>query len=205
MGLPCEQERADEEGARELRASAEAGDLDAMVELGTWFWETDPAEAIRWFTRPAEEGKTFAEYALGCFFYRGEGVEKDEVRGFRWFRRAAAKGDTAASFALALAYLEGKGAPKSLARSAEWHRKAAEQGHRDAAFNLAQMYFNGDGVPEDHVLAYAWWDIAAGQGEEWSAERLRVIHEQLPPAKLAKLQELAFRWQLENFETPELS
>ena len=53
----------------------------------------DSVQAVAWFRKSAEQGKSTAQYALGLMYFRGEGVPKDLVIAYMWINLAAAKGD----------------------------------------------------------------------------------------------------------------
>ena len=87
---PSAQELAD------LRALAEAGDIEAQYNLGVYAAgrgvSQDAAEAVTWFRRAAEQGHAGAQFTLGVMYAAGEGVPEDDVEAVAWFRRAAEQG-----------------------------------------------------------------------------------------------------------------
>ena len=52
----------------------------------------DDAEALRWYTKAAEQGDADAQYHLGDRYYLGEGVKKDYAEALRWWKKAAEQG-----------------------------------------------------------------------------------------------------------------
>jgi TPR repeat protein len=49
----------------------------------------DPAAAVRWYRKAAEQGCAEAQSSLGGVCLKGEGVVKDPVAAVRWYRKAA--------------------------------------------------------------------------------------------------------------------
>ncbi len=106
-------ERADFETARAcwLRG-AEAGDVEALVELGLMHSngrgaERDHVAAKPYFEQAAERGHPEAEYCLGVLFNAGLGVEDDAAEAAYWYTRAAEKGHALAQCNLAILYEKG--------------------------------------------------------------------------------------------------
>ncbi len=69
--------------------AADAGDLEALVELGLMHGngrggEQDHAAARSCFETAAEEGHMEAEYSLGVLFNAGLGVEVDAAEAAYW-------------------------------------------------------------------------------------------------------------------------
>lgn len=51
----------------------------------------DPAKALEWYLRAAEQGHAEGQFGVGCIYYNGEGVAKDKKRSKLWFEKAAAQ------------------------------------------------------------------------------------------------------------------
>lgn len=62
----------------------------------------DPAKAVYWYTRAAENNIAPAQLNLGLMYLRGEGVKADMQTGRAWLEKAAHLGDNRASYALAM-------------------------------------------------------------------------------------------------------
>ena len=57
----------------------------------------------------AEGGDAVSQRRMGWYYFRGEGVAKDEVESFKWYRKAANQGNTDALQILATCYELGTG------------------------------------------------------------------------------------------------
>ena len=147
----------------ELRAKAEKGDAEAQFELGTYFWTTDEDEAVKWFTKAAEQNLALAQNNLGICYEYGEGVAKDAVEAVKWFRKAAEQNDANAQYSLGYMYALGRGVPQDYAEAVKWCRKAADQGDAQAQCNLGVCYADGQGVAKDEEEAIKWYRKAAEQ------------------------------------------
>ncbi|MBT6401696.1 sel1 repeat family protein [candidate division WWE3 bacterium] len=80
----------------------------------------------------AEEGDQFAQWNLGNYYLRGEGVEQDYKQAFKWYSLSAKQGHKRAQFDLGVMYDNGEGIPKNHKEAFKWFRLAAEQGHAQA-------------------------------------------------------------------------
>ena len=58
-------------------------------------------EAVRWFTKAAEQGNTHTQFNLGDLYMNGEGgIKQDLTRALKLFRLAAAQGHEPAKAAM---------------------------------------------------------------------------------------------------------
>jgi V8-like Glu-specific endopeptidase len=102
---------------RRLSPLAEKGDARAQFDIGFmhaygWGVQRNPAEAIAWYRKAADQGLQVAQHFLGLAYANGEGVRPDEAEAARWFARAAAQGFAQSQFLLGLLTLDGKGVAK---------------------------------------------------------------------------------------------
>ena len=129
------------------------------------FWGgTNSLEALRWYTKAAEQGHMVAQNNLGLMYWEGKGVVQDYWTAVKWLRKAAEQGVANAQHAMGFAYEEGKGVGKDYDKALEWYTKAAEQGHMVAQNNLGLMYWKGEGVSQNYWTAVMWLRKAADQG-----------------------------------------
>ncbi len=80
----------------------------------------------------ADRGDAEAQYKLGNWYERSEGVPKDLVRAFEWWLKAAAQGYGKAQYSVGFAYQDGEGVNRDLVRGYVWFSLAAAQGNEDA-------------------------------------------------------------------------
>ena len=83
----------DVECAELLRQSAELGYVWAQLFYGRFLCKgigtaLDPAEAVEWFRKAADQDCPAAYYELGVCYENGEGVERDLVEAETWYRKA---------------------------------------------------------------------------------------------------------------------
>jgi GAF domain/PilZ domain/Sel1 repeat len=91
----------------ELRNLAGGGDAVAQFALGAHYMtgedvKQDYAEAIRWFTKAAEQGHVGAQSALGAYYWVGRGVTKNLQRAYFWSILARAQGDETSKYRVAV-------------------------------------------------------------------------------------------------------
>jgi hypothetical protein len=132
----------------------------------------DPAAAVKWLSKAADQGHTDAQFNLGVMYEDGIGVSQDPHAAVTWYRKAAEQGHAKAQNNLGTLFVNGKGVPQDYHSAAAWFRKAAAQGDVEGEFNLALMYENGTGVPQDQDSAMTWYRVAAKQGH--TAAKARV-------------------------------
>ncbi len=134
-----------------LVSAAEAGDVKAMMVLGSKFYSgdgipADRARAAAWFSQAAELGLAAAQANLGEMYCNGDGVEQDYQKAREFWTKAAEQGDAEGQCGLGLLYAKGLSVETDKAKALEWWRKAAAQGHKRAMKNLEVLDAIGAGV-----------------------------------------------------------
>ena len=157
---------------------AENGDADEQWWAGMYYEDgdgKDPAEAVKWFRKAAEQGNASGQKSLADCYRRGKGIEKDEAEAAKWYRKAADQGNEYAQEELGECYYKGKGVAVDKAEAVKWFRKSAEQGNKWAQRYLGDCYLNGEGVAADKAEAVKWYKMAAEQGDDDSIEKLKSL------------------------------
>ena len=106
----CEDRRADKaylrgdyaKTAKELEGLANLGDPRAQYDLAVLYDNglgvpQSNAEALRWYTRAADQGDARAQYNLGLMYMNGQGVEPNLVLAYYWVSLSVAHGNANAS------------------------------------------------------------------------------------------------------------
>ncbi len=94
-----------EEGILNLKKRAEAGEAEALYELGSLYRtgkgvEKDQAKAIASFERAAKLGNRDAQTAMASSHLFGVGVPVDDEKALQWLKLAAERGERGAQFYL---------------------------------------------------------------------------------------------------------
>ena len=166
-----------------LRELAEAGDLDAQIELGQRYQagdggvHQDYAEAVRWYRRSADQGHALGQAFLGFMYSNGRGVQQDYGEAVRWYRRSAEQGHALGQSNLGLMYSTGRGVRQDAAEAARWYRRSADQGHSLGQNNLGVLYRDGRGVSQDYGEAVRWFRRSADQDEALGQANLGWMYE----------------------------
>ena len=160
----------------------ETPSADTLYQLGEMYRSgygvtQDYSEAVKWYTKAAEQGYANAQCNLGNSYYNGRGVEQDYSEAVKWYRKAAEQGNANAQNNLGLCYDNGQGVTQDYSEAVKWYIKAAEQGNADAQCNLGACYDNGQGVTQDYSEAVKWYRKAAEQGNANAQNNLRNLHE----------------------------
>jgi uncharacterized protein len=119
-----------------VRASAEAGDVQAQDTLGeAYYYHSEYATAVSWFRRAAEHGGANSQWRLGMMLLGGMtsikkvmAVEKDPYQGLRWLFKGASQGDELAQLALGDCYAAGRFVATNRVEAFKWYARAAERG-----------------------------------------------------------------------------
>src|SRR6266498_2404727 len=143
--LAAQPSKTDPRPLEKVKAKAGADDADSQCELGRRYDDgegvaKDPAEAVKWFRKAAEQNYAEAQFDLALCYTKGEGVAKDQVEAVKWYRKAAEQNFAKAQYNLGLCYTKGEGVPKDQVEAVQWYRKAAEQNFAKAQYNLALCY-----------------------------------------------------------------
>lgn len=152
-----------------LMLKAKSGEAEAQNALGEAYYDgkgvtENLTEAVKWFTKAAEQENAKAEYNLGDCYYYGNGVQyRDRREAVKWYTKAAEQGNADAQNDLGYCYKFGEGVDRNLKKAVEWYTKAAEQGLPLAQCNLGICYENGDGVEKNLEEAVKWYTKAANQ------------------------------------------
>lgn len=158
----------------QLAQLASEGDPVAQYQFGEVYFfggkgiSPNPAKAVDWFVKAAEQGDVSAQLSLSDCYYNGTGVEEDHFEAVRWVRKAAEQGDSVAYWTLGVCYYRDDGVPVSSNNKSEavkWFKMAAERGHANAQSWLADCYYNGVGVLKDVRQAVVWYERAADLGD----------------------------------------
>ena len=152
-----------------LMLKAKSGEAEAQNALGEAYYDgkgvtENLTEAVKWFTKAAEQENAKAEYNLGICYYYGYGVQyRDRREAVKWYTRAAEQGNADAQNDLGYCYEFGEGVDKNLKEAVKWYTKAAEQGLPIAQCNLGICYEYGKWVEKNLEEAVKWYTKAANQ------------------------------------------
>ena len=175
---------------RSLKEAAENGDVNAQYEIAEIYedhsmmnfgykWEdledryrSYHKEAIKWYTKAAEQGHSGAMVSLAWIYKRGKGVPQDYKKAFELYSKASELGNLTAMQEMAELYSKGEGvevngekAVELYKKCIEYYKKHTENGEKlsdqtKAENTLGRMYFNGDGVKKDYKEAFKWFKEA---------------------------------------------
>ena len=133
-------------------------------------------QAVKWYTKAAEQGHAPAQHSLGLMFGNGIGLPQNKKQAVEWYTLAAEQGHAGAQSLLGVAYYLGEGVLQDYKIAANWVSKAAEQKDVSSQSLLGSMYYDGEGVPQDYREALKWLTKAAEQGEGQAQNRLGAMY-----------------------------
>ena len=162
----------------------------------------NPEKAFYWLKKIAETGDAGAMNALGTFYMKAFGTERDFRKAAEWRKKAAESGleaaegqedmllmmaetkekaeagdtEAQAAYAKILMLLSQDstdlGSEKDEAEAFQWAQKSAAKFDLEGIFTLAKFYLDGTGTPKDAVKAFRLFERAAGKGHAPSQARL---------------------------------
>jgi TPR repeat protein len=128
-------------------------------------------EAIKWYTRAAEQGFRPAELNLAQMYEKGIGVKQDPTEARKRYRRLSELGDNEARYraaklaADAQDYKEALGLYERLVRDDEVR----------AMLDLGQLHEDGRGVPQNFARAAELYERAA-ERSPWARAKLGILY-----------------------------
>jgi TPR repeat protein len=164
--------------------AANAGDPEAQTELararrtGTVAGVSrDPAEAVGWYRKAADQGYAPAQTSLGYMYQEGVLLQRDPVQAVHWYMLSAQQGDAAGEADLALCYLTGDGVARDNDKAFAWFYSAARQDDAMAENHLGTLYRLGHGVARDLPASFAWYYRSAQNGDAYGKWSLAYAYE----------------------------
>jgi TPR repeat protein len=120
---------------------AKQGDAAAQNNLGHLYLgdaqgvvPQDFAEALKWYSKAAEQWHANAHFSIGMLHLLGLGVPRDNAEAVKWIRKSAEQGYEYAQYFLGNMYVTGWDGvvPQDDTEAKKWMLKAATQGNLDA-------------------------------------------------------------------------
>jgi len=158
------------ESMQDLRKVADAGDADAMFNIGCLYANgegvaQDDQQAMTWYRKAAALGNADAMYNIGVSYNDGNGVAQDYQEAMVWYLKAADAGNLGVMNNVGLLYANGQGVAQDYGQAMTCYRKAADAGDAVAMYNIGLLYANGQGVAQDYPQAMDWFSKAANAGD----------------------------------------
>ena len=90
-----------ETAINELKPSAQNGDVKAQFNLAKIYSSRktssqDQNEAIKWYTKAAEQKHAFSQYTLGQIYAQEQNMSKSYVQSYAWYNLALSQGNETA-------------------------------------------------------------------------------------------------------------
>lgn len=152
-----------------IKKAADNGLAIAQFHLGLIYEknEEDKNEALKYYTKAAEQSCTEALVALGTYYSR---MHKYGLAA-NYFLKASSQNSMYAQCNLGLLYLYGYGVDKDPKKAFNYFKKAEEQGLISAQIQLGLCYHFGKGVEKDLVKA-ALCFLRAAEKNDYEAQTL---------------------------------
>ena len=149
-----------------LRDAAEAGDAEAMNEIGVAQMlsartPSDYSMALYWLQKAIDGGSANAMYNLARMYLHGVGIARDYVNAFKWFGRSAQGGCVHGMHVFAVMAEKGLGTTRDPPLARAMYREAAWSGIPAAMLWVSEDLARGAVEPPDLVEAHAWLQVAS--------------------------------------------
>ena len=159
-----------------MEKAASAGDVEAQLELGKHYEQSNHEKSTAWYSKAAQQGDAEGQFQLGLSYALGFGIEQDYSQANKWLARAAKQGSACAQLRLGFHYKAGLGVEEDPAKAYEWFLLAASQGQPDAETHLGNCYRDGYGVEPSLVEAVNWYLKAIADGGEYAKNNLALCY-----------------------------
>lgn len=138
----------------------------------------DPATAMRWLEKAAEQGVPMAQAQVGeAYAYGLMGVAPDRSRALPLLEAAARGGEVSAYNTVGVLLSASATSDGELRRVIEYFRKGAELGDPPAAFNIGVAYLDGVGVIRDQRQGVTWLTRSADAGHAPAQYYMGLLHQ----------------------------
>ena len=163
------QAEKDEKAAELYQQEAEAGNAEAMKNLGLLYEKGSGVEqnyekAAELYQQAADLKNADAMFCLGLMYERGNGVERSYGEAAEWYQQAADLKNADAMYKLGWLYLNALGVKCNYEKAIEWYQQAIDLGNADAMCELGGLYEEGKGVKQNYEKAAELYQQAADYG-----------------------------------------
>ena len=166
-------------------AAAEAGDVAAQFEVGTWYYHgrngerQDYRKARQWYLRAADKNHAEAQHMLAVIYGTGRGVQKNTQLRHEYRVKAARNGHAESQGILGkllildtLTMRDGPQKTKVLQEANKWLSLSAQGGDSDSQHFVAQGLYDGNPKSKNSQEARRLWRLAASKGHKLAADAL---------------------------------
>lgn len=148
---------------KEHRLSAEAGNVNAMIQLAEDYTISDPpdeTQTLKWYMKAAELGNSEAMFQLADILYEKKSINNAK----EWYEKAASAGNSEAMYRLSAMYSNGDLAKDEI-KSLDWLQKSAISGNSFTMYLLGNYFLFGTNplLPKDTTKAIEWLTKAANK------------------------------------------
>jgi serine/threonine protein kinase len=159
------------EAKQNLVRAAEKGIVSAMLIIGQFSRESDPAEAMKWFELAAAKGSAPAMIEAGLL-YSNLHQPGDDRKALEYFLQAANLGDRVGKYLAGECFYYGKGTPADIPKAVEFLQEAAAM-HEPRAMDLLGTYYRR---LRQFDQARKFYEDAAAAGYPLSLSNLGVLY-----------------------------
>lgn len=144
---------------------AEKGNVEAQFNLAEFYEEgwgdlPDPAEAVKWYQKAADQGDARAVWYMASYLYE----KGDYSEALKYYKKAAEMGDKYALCCIGDMHRDGEGINEDYDVARGFYEEAAKQGDAHGFGRLGDLYESGIGVKIDYKKALEYYQQAVKLG-----------------------------------------
>jgi TPR repeat protein len=144
--------------------AAENGNVEAMIELGTRFEESEANLSVKWYKLAYEEKSAAGGYGYGAALGTGDGATRDVEKALEVFQFAAENRDSRALVDLGFMHENGY-AEKNDGLALEYYDRAAKTNCPAGLYAMGRVFKDGSlGVERDFDRAITYLEQAKSLG-----------------------------------------
>jgi len=180
-----------EEGAKWLKAAADAGDPMACSNLGKKLFDGSGdarKDGYRYLLRAAKNGVWQAQSEVGVILLEGKLGEKDPVAAMAWLTKAMNSGDPETLYQLAMLHEKGLAGPINYSNVGILLSLASRGGHADASWRVARMAYEGYRM-KNNTDGWAYAAMGAKQGSSKAKALLAEIDKNISASEKREAEE----------------
>jgi TPR repeat protein len=110
--------------------------------------DTDYYKASVWYKKGASRKHHELQFHYGRMYYRGRGVQNNDLMAFKWFTLSAEQGNSDSQCYLGRIKINGEGCLSDEKEAFDWYKKSIYQNNPKAMYRIAQLYYDKEDLEE---------------------------------------------------------
>lgn len=156
------------EAMKWFKASTEEMSPEEAYEQGSTFYKDTDIQChyeipFLYHLKAAEMGHPPSQFSVGCSYFQGVGVEKEENRALEWFERYVTALNGLECYDLGMNFYVGDRFGKSIKMAIFFFKRASDQGNANAQTQLGDIYLRGLGTEPNYDEAFKLYQQSSSE------------------------------------------